>query len=178
MKKSEIKELFSTAIESKSLCSVLFKYDVNLRLCFPLIVSDKLFLCANEDDFIVDGFSIRRFSDVKKAGIKNDKYSEIIKAENVLGNLQAPQIDVTNWHSAFLSLEDIGCNIIVEKESLVDDECNFAIGKIVKVLRSSVIFKYFDADGIWQDDTYEIPFSQITSVTFASRYVDVYSKYI
>ena len=41
-----------------------------------------------------------------------------------------------------------------------------------------VFFKHFDADGIWQDECYEIPFSQITSVTFASRYVDIFSKYV
>lgn len=69
-------------------------------------------------------------------------------------------------------------NIIVEKESLNDDECEFAIGKIVKVLKTKVIFKGFDADGVWQEDFYEIPYSQITSVTFASRYVDVFSKYV
>ena len=119
-----------------------------------------------------------RFCDIKKAEIKNDKCLEIIKAEGILEKMQTPQIDITDWYSAFLSLSNLGFNIIVERESLVDDECEFAIGKIEKVLKSKVIFKHFDADGIWQDECYEIPFSQITSVTFASRYVDVFSKYV
>ena len=178
MRKSEIKTLVSSAIEPKNLCRVFFKYDVNYRYYFPLITSDKLFLGANEDDFILDGFSIRRFRDVKKAEIKNDKCLEIIKAEGILEKMQTPQIDITDWHSTFLSLSTLGFNIIVERESLVDNECEFAIGKIEKVLKSKVIFKDFDADGIWQGEYYEIPYSQITSVTFASRYVDVFSKYV
>lgn len=178
MKKSEIKALVASALEQKNLCRIFFKYDINDRYCFPLITSDKLFLGANEDDFILDGFSIRRFRDVKKAEIKNGKCLEIIKAEGILEKMQTPQIDITDWYSVFLSLSKVDFNIIVERESLVDDECEFAIGKIEKVLKSKVIFKHFDADGIWQDECYEIPFSQITSVTFASRYVDVFSKYV
>ena len=89
-----------------------------------------------------------------------------------------PQINITDWHSVFSSLAEMGFNIIVEKESLIYDECEFAIGKIDKVLKTKVLFKHFDADGIWQDECYEIPYSQITSVTFASRYVDVFSKYV
>ena len=39
-------------------------------------------------------------------------------------------------------------------------------------------FKHFDADGIWQDELLEIPFSQITTVVFGSRYVETLSKYV
>lgn len=78
----------------------------------------------------------------------------------------------------FLSLSELKINIIIEKESADDDECEFAIGKIIKVLKTKVVFSHFDADGIWQDKHYEIPYSQITSITFSSRYVDVFSKYV
>ena len=178
MKKSEIKALVASALEQKNLCRIFFKYDINYRYYFPLITSDKLFLGANEDDFILDGFSIRRFCDVKKAEIRNDKCLEIIRSEGILDNLQIPQINITDWHSAFMSLSKLDFNIIIEKESIIDDACEFAIGKIERVLKTKVIFKHFDADGIWQDEFYEIPFSQITSVTFSSRYVDVFSKYV
>ena len=95
---------------------------------------------TNEDDFIIDGFTVRRFCDVKKAEIKNDKCVEIIKSEGLLDNIKVPEIDITDWFSVFLSLSELNINIIVEKESLNDDECEFAIGKIVKVLKTKVIF--------------------------------------
>lgn len=178
MKKSEMKELVHAAIEPKKLCRMFFKYDVNYRYYFPFQVSDKLFLGADEDDFIIDGFAIRRFCDLTKIQIKDDKCVEIIKNEGILNGISAPEIDLTDWHSAFLSLRSIGKNIIIEKESLVGDECEFAIGHIESVLKNKVLFKHFDADGIWNDELLEIPFSQITSVTFGSRYVETFSKYV
>ena len=178
MKKIEIIELINMAVKSKEMCRIFFKYNYYYSYHFPLITSDKLFLSANEDDFIIDGFTVRRFCDVKKLEIKNDKCVEIIKCEGVLDDIKVPEIDITDWYNTFLSLSKLNINIIIEKESLCDDECEFAIGKIVKVLKTKVIFKGFNADGVWQEDYYEIPYSQITSVTFASRYVDIFSKYV
>jgi len=178
MKKSEMKELVRSAVEPKNLCRMFFKYDVFYRYYFPFQASDKLFLAAEEDDFLIDGFAIRRFCDLTKVQIKEDKCIEIIKSEGILNNLSAPEVDLADWHSVFLSLQRIGKNIIVEKESLDEDEWKFAIGRIEKVLKSKVLFKHFDADGIWQDELLEIPFSQITTVIFGSRYVEIFSKYV
>ena len=178
MKKCEMIELINMAVKSKEMCRIFFKYNYHYSYHFPLKTSEKLFLSANEDDFIIDGFTVRRFCDVKNIEIKNDKCVEIIKYEGVLDDIKVPEIDVKDWYNTFLSLSKLNINIIVEKESLDDNECEFAIGKIVKVLKTKVIFKGFDADGVWQEDFYEIPYSQITSVTFASRYVDVFSKYV
>ena len=178
MKKIEIIELINRAVKSKEMCRIFFKYNYHYSYHFPLITSEKLFLSANEDDFIIDGFTVRRFCDVKKVEIKNDKCVEIIKCEGVFDNIKLPEIDITDWYSVFLSLSELNINIIVEKENLNDDECEFAIGKIEKVLKTKVIFKHFDADGIWQEECYEIPYSQITSITFSSRYVDIFSKYV
>lgn len=178
MKKSEMKELIRSAIEPQNLCAVRFKYDLYNRYFFPFRASDKFFLGAEQDDFAIDGFSIRRFCDLTKVRIINGKRVEIIKKEGLLDELTAPDIDLTDWHSVFLSLQTINKNIIVEKESLNDDEWEYAIGRIEKVLKSKVVFRDFDADGIWQDIPLEIPFSQITSVTLGSRYVEIFSKYV
>ena len=35
-----------------------------------------------------------------------------------------------------------------------------------------------DADGIWEEELYEIPYNKITSVSFDTRYVNVFSKYL
>lgn len=178
MKRLEIIELINTAIKSKEMCRILFKYNYHFSYHFPLITSEKLFLSANEDDFLIDGFTVRRFCDVKNVELQNDKYVEIIKCEGFFDDIKVPEIDVTDWYNTFLSLSKMNINVIVEKENLNDNECEFAIGKIIKVLKTKVLFKDFDSDGIWQDDCFEIPYSQITSVTFASRYVNVFSKYV
>ena len=178
MKKSEMIELFRSFIDTKPLVRLFMKYD-NWYICgFPFYASDKLFLTANEDDFIIDGFSIRRFRDLKKTEIKNDKCVEILKAEKVLEGMNAPEIDLTDWHSAFLSLQKLGKNVIVEHESTDENEWEFYIGRIEKVLKNKIAFRHFDADGVWQEEPYEILFSEITSVTFDSRYVTYFSKHI
>ena len=178
MKKSEMKEFVRKAAQNKDLCRTYFKYDAYYTYHFPLLVNDKLFLSATEDDFILDGFEIKRFCDLKKVEVKDDMAAKITKAETKIFDLPIPQIDLSDWRSAFLSLQKIGRNIIIEHESLDENEWDFYIGHVVKVLKNKVIFKHFDADGIWQDEPYEIPFSKITSVTFGCRYVDIFSKYV
>lgn len=178
MTKTEMKEMMKNAIEPRRLCRVYMKYDAHYWYYFPLLVSDKLFLGAEEDDFILDGYSIRMFRDVKKVEIKDDKCSEILRAEGVPDGLVVPEVDVSDWYHVFLSLQCLGKNVIVEEETVDGVDSQFAIGKIVKVLKQKVLLREFDADGIWQEGLLEIPYTRMTSVTFGSRYVEVFSKYL
>ena len=52
MKKLDIIELINKAMISKEMCRILFKYNYHYSYHFPLKTSEKLFLSANEDDFI------------------------------------------------------------------------------------------------------------------------------
>ena len=178
MKKTEMIDLLQSSVEQKPLLRLFLKYDAYYSYWFPFGASQKLFLAAKEDDFIIDGFSIRRICDIRKIEFKDDKCNEILKAEKALDCLSAPKIDLSDWHSAFLSLQKLKKNIIIQHESLEEKEWDYWIGRIEKVLKTKVIFRHFDADGIWQEEPYEIPFSRITSVTFDSRYVNVFSKYV
>ncbi len=178
MKKQEMKEIVRAASLTKELCRMTFRYDGTPRFCFPFQVSDRLFLAADVDDFLLDGFSVYRFRDLTKVQIKKDKYSEILKAEDVLRGVSPPLLDLTDWYSTFCSLQLLNVNVIIEKESLDENEQEFAIGRIEKVGKNRISFRDFDAEGIWQDTPLEIPFSQITSVTFGSRYAAVFSRYV
>lgn len=177
MKKSEMKEIIKKAIYPHLICRTYFKYDFTYRYYFPLKVSEKLFLGAEEDDFLLDGYSIRRFQDLTRVEIKDDKCLEIATKEGLLDELFVPNVDISDWKTVFTSLQTIGKNIIVENESIYADECELVIGRITKVLSDKVRIREFDADGIWRDE-WDIPFSQITSVTFGSRYVETFSKYL
>ena len=148
MKKAEMIELLQSSVEQKPLLRLFLKYDAYYSYWFPFGASNKLLLAAEEDDFIINGFSIRRISDIKKIELKDDKCNEILKAEKVLDRLSAPEIDLSDWHSAFLSLQKLEKNIIIEHESLEEKEWDFWIGRIEKVLKTKVVFRHFDADGI------------------------------
>lgn len=177
MTKSEIKKLFSESIEPKSLCRVFMNYDPNYYYYYPIAATDKLFLGALEEDFILDGYDIRRFRDVKKLQIKNDMCIQIEKQEKLPESINCPEINLNDWHSVFLDLEKLNRNIIIEDESVPEDT-QFVIGRIEKVCARYLFFRHFDADGNWVEDPYKIPYSEITTVRFATRYVDVFSKYL
>lgn len=178
MTKKEMIKLLSESVNPNKICRVFLKYDYYYIYYFPLKVNDTFFLGIKEDDFILNGYSIRRIRDITKVEIKDDKCLEINILEGNINNLYVPEVDITSWKSIFTSLKNLGKNIIIEDESLDEDEWQFFIGRIESVHSNFVYFKHFDADGFWQEESYKIPYSKVTSVTFGSRYVEVFSKYL
>lgn len=178
MTKSEIKEIVNCSVNQRNLCRMFFRYGTYYRYYFPLISNDKLLLGIEEDDFILDGYSIRRYVDLTKVQIREDKCVEILKSEGIIDSIKTPDVDISNWETVFTSLQKMNKNIIVEKESLNEDECEFVIGRIDRVLKRFVYVYHFDADCIWQEEPFKIPYTEITSVSFGTRYVDIFSKYL
>ncbi|MCM1990657.1 hypothetical protein [Oceanirhabdus seepicola] len=178
MKKSEIKELVKSAAENNNVINVDFRFDSNYCNFIPLSLNDKLFLVINEYDFIFDGYSIYRFKDLIKIKIKNDMCDKILKSEGLTSNIIVPNIDISGWKSVFESLKNMNRNIIVEKQTIDGENDEFVIGRIEKIYKNFAYVWNFDADGEWDDSPIKIPYSQITNITFGSRYVDTFSKYI
>lgn len=178
MKPEEIRATLFACKAERTLCRTYMKYDRCYRCYFLLDMSDRLFLGALEDDFLLDGFCIRRLRDVKKAEAKNDACLEIARKERLLESLEAPSVDIRDWRSVFTSLEPLGHNVIVERERPEDEDSLFAIGRIESVSSLCLYLRHFDADGVWEPEPYKIPYHEITSVTFFSRYVEVFSKYL
>ena len=67
--------------------------------------------------------------------------------------------------------------IIVEEEHLNEDS-HFAIGCIPTVDSDHMLLQRFDADGIWDEEPTQIFYADITSVSFGTRYINVFSKYL
>lgn len=178
MKKSKIIRRIAQCIEPHKICCLYMNYDKHYFYYFPLKVNEKFFLGAQEDDFILDGYCIRRIKQIEKAQIKNDKCLEISIGEGIVDRIVTPDVDISSWRTIFESLRRMGKNIIIEHESRDDCECEFYIGRIETVKNHSVLLRYFDADGVWEEVPTKIPYRGITSVTFGSRYVDVFSKYL
>lgn len=178
MTKADIREIVAACLQQKRVCRVYLRYDINYWYYIPLIVGDKLFLGTEEDDFILDGYTVRRFKDVTKAQFRDDMCEKILKDEGVLDNIVTPEVDLSDWEAVFRSLQKRNKNIIIQRESLNKRECEYVIGRIEKVYKQHAYFRPFDADGIWEPEPYRIPYTEVTSITFAARYVDVFSKYL
>ncbi|MBR0574969.1 hypothetical protein KCG48_01310 [Proteiniclasticum sp. BAD-10] len=178
MKQEKIRNILQKAVEERSLCRVYLGYNVYYQYYFPVLVGEKLFLGAEEDDFILNGFSILRFQDVEKVELKDDLCIKILEQEGIIESLQVPSVDLSSWREVFRSLEKMNRNIIVEKESLKKRETEFYIGRILKMGKNHVELLHFDAMGNWLDQPYRISFEEITSVKFGTRYVETFSKYL
>ena len=178
MTKEVVKQLMTKAAKSLNLTNVYMVYNENYYNLIPLKFSDRLFLAITEDDFIFDGFRISRFRDVKEMRVANSKYDEIIQGEGLFDNLSVPKINLENWQTVFESLKEIGKNIIVQYETADGVDDLFMIGKIERVCKSCLYLYNFDADGVWEPEPYRLPYSEVTSVTFDSRYANTFIKYI
>ena len=178
MQRKAVKQLLTDAIGQQKIANVYMVYDKNYFNLIPLKLSEQLFLAVNEDDFILDGFRISRLRDIKKIHIKNDKCDEIVRNEGLFHSLHIPEINIESWQTEFESLREMGKNVIVEYETPDGENSDLTIGRIDRVYKSCLYIYHFDADGIWQTDPYRIPYTEVTSVTFDSRYVNVFSKYI
>ena len=176
MKKPDKINLLHNSIGTYRLCRCYFKYDLNYWYFYILDHSDKLFMGVEEDDFMLDGFQIRKISDLNKIEIKNDLCAKINEETNILANICKPDVDISSWKTVFESLKALNIFIIVENEKL-DGESIFYMGYITEIKKTSVIFSHIDADGEWYDNI-EIPYSDVTSVTFNDRYSKTWQKYL
>lgn len=178
MKQKKIKGAVEVCLQEKRVCGILFRYDHYFSYYIPVAMNNTLFLGAKEDDFVLDGYSVRRFQDAVKARCKKVLHDDILKKEGVIEQVQPPNIDLTSWETVFRSLEKENRNIAVERESLHEKECEYIIGRIEKVGKKSIHIRHFDANGIWQNIPYRMSYKEITSVSFGNRYVEVFSKYL
>jgi len=178
MTKKKIMQLISEAASDLKVANVFMVYNENYYNLIPLKASEKLFLAINEDDFIFDGFRISRFRDVKELRIKDDKCDDIIRSERLLDDFTAPEINVDNWQTVFEDLKELGNNIMIRYETPEGKDDDITLGKIDRVCKNWLYLYVFDADGIWEEEPYRIPYTEVTSVTFESRYINIFTKYI
>ena len=174
MTKKEKLEIINHAISNIEMCRCYFTYDENYFYYYPNAVNDKFVLGQEEDDFSLDGYAIRKISNLKIVEIRDDKCNEINKEIGLTEKIQKPDIDLSSWESIFNSLKAVNEVVIIENE--FNNE--FVIGVIQKVLKNKLYFLDFDADGVWSSEPLEIPYSSITSVQWNTRYTTTWKKYL
>lgn len=168
--------MLSSAKGIYDICGCYFNYHADYWYFYILGCSDKFLFGAEENDFQLNGFQIRKISDLKKVEKKDDLCAEINRNAHIPENINAPDISLSSWHDVFVSLSEAAEYLIVENGYEKKNGSYFYLGKIVKIKKVPVIFSPLDADGIWQDDV-ELPFSEMTSVTFGDRYSETFGRY-
>lgn len=178
MKKEKVVKRLTDSMIPHRLCRVKMDYYPCSFHYFPLKVNEKFFLCACEDDFQLDGYEIRRIRQVDSVRAASGKIQDIDLSEGVVDEISVPKVNISGWKPIFRSLRNMNRYIIIEHEEKDPDQCAFYIGRIEEIKKHSVLLRCYDAEGIWDKKATQIFFRDITSVTFGSRYVDVFSKYV
>lgn len=171
---AELQEELRGLSEPRTMCGIEFEYSDHVVYGFPLAVGAQLFLMAEDDDFILDGFTIRRLRDIYELGDRKGIYQRIAEQEGLTA-FPLPNVDISDWRTAFASLQRLGQHIIVEREY---EESFFYIGTVEAVADDHVLLRHYDADGIWQEEPVAVLYRDITSVRFLTRYAEVFSKYV
>lgn len=70
----------------------------------------------------------------------------------------------------------MGYNVIIENENPEDKA--FDIGPIIKLTKSSVYIRYFNAKGILEKEPTRIYWNLIPIVKFDNKYLNIFSKYL
>lgn len=174
MKKSEKADILSIAIENKRLCTCSFTCSDKQSYFYPLAFSDKIIVVQIVEDFQINGYEIIQFKHIKRISFADNKYDEINEFAGIKNQIGTGEIDISCFCAFFESLKLLNKYVIIENEP--DDL--FIIGRIEKVLKSKLWIRGFDANGIWDEEVTEIPYSSITSVRWDDRYSSTWQTYL
>ena len=173
--KSELLHVLRQAQGERFLCKCGFSYDESYEFSYVLGYSDRLIFLAREDDFLLDGFEIRKLSDLRLME-RDESLSDLICRECGLPDqLPSLSIDLSSWETVFRGLQQSGRMIIVENN--FPDKDFFHMGYVTDVTQAYIAFRSVDADGVWTEHVM-IAYDTITSVTFGDRYSSAWQKYL
>ena len=167
--------LLRGAVGTYRLCRCYFSYGLNCWFFYLFGLSEELMLGAQEDDFLLDGFQIRRLSDLRCVEEEEYLCARINEVNGLLSDVEKPPIDLSSWKNVFESLKQMGLMIIVENE--YEKGGFFRLGYIDDVKPSHIVFTAYDADG-QRTDNMLIFYDNISSVTFGDRYSVTWHKYL
>lgn len=175
--REKLRAVLNEAVQSRSFCRCQFHYGNLYRNYIPVMAGEKIFMSAREHDFTLDGFSIRRIRDLKKLKVKNDQYARILRLEAKPEEMQIPEMELSSWQAVFARLEKMKTPVWIKSESMWEREEVSWMGRVQMACRHDVYLRTFDDEGKWAEEDTLIPYSEITSVTFGSRYMLLFARY-
>lgn len=174
MNKQEKLRILEAAVQDPAICRCWFSYDENYFYYYPNAVNDTFLLGQEEDDFLLDGYAIRKISQLRRLEIKDDACHTINTLNGITAQIRRPDVDISSWQTVFHSLKALNTLILVG--DAVNEE--LALGRIETVWKSRLYFREFDANGVWSEDTLVIPYSCITHVKWSTRYLTTWERYL
>ena len=97
MNKQEKLRILEAAVQDPAICRCWFSYDENYFYYYPNAVNDTFLLGQEEDDFLLDGYAIRKMSQLRKLEIKNDACHTINTLNGITAQIRRPDVDISSW---------------------------------------------------------------------------------
>lgn len=176
MKKDWIRALLNDAIGQHKPVSLLRKkLGVAPLLCIPLLVGEGLALVSPYEDFLPDGYEVVRLRDVSR--LEEDGsvafHGRIMEGEGLLSQV-VPPADVPLG-----SFEELLSWLMLRGEPVIVTGKNdaYLLGNIEKVGKSKLGVRYIDGEGRIDTRLTRIPYEDIISVCFATRYLRLVVQY-
>lgn len=174
MTRQEKTHLIESCIGKKQLVRMFFKYEKPYWYYYPNAVNDQFILGQEEDDFLLDGYHIRRIKDLVKVEIKDDLCAQINIWNGTVNGINNPGIDISSWQSIFRS------PVLQNTCVIIEDDYNesYEIGYVRKACDRYLLLNSFDADGMFNNKPIKIPYSRITHLAWKTRYAENWHQYL
>lgn len=175
MNKKDMVDLIASCLGAGRMVRTYFRYDEDSwYYYYPTAVNERFLVGQEEDDFQLDGYHIRKISDLVKAEIRSDLCEQINIWNGVVNGIKGLDMDISSWPSVFRSA------VLQDKLIIVEDDLNgvYRLGKIKKACARYVLLEDIDADGVIQEEPYRFPYSKITHVAWDTRYADNWYRYM
>lgn len=174
MRKEDKLNLLHQSKINKEIVTCYFSFDNNYVHYYVLDFSDKFVLAQEEFDFRVkDGYELRKISRLKKNNIRYGIINDIAKTMGIENNLKEVIIDMSSWYSIFSEIKNWNKIIRID----VDNGNDFFYGKIIEVRKNRIMFNYFNNDGVYYDEPFEVNFRDIDGIEWDTEYIQGWNYY-
>lgn len=176
------KEIIQYHIDNKLMMSIdrYFDGETTSTVGFPIFLSDKFVLTTIITDFRDEGYAILRTKDIMDA-YSNESVAfneQICISEGLQDKIYQDHVkEIDSLKQIFLQLNNYDGFICVQCEQQLE-RCSFYMGRIVDVEDDTVRFKDIGMDGVWDDEVHDIPYEDITQISYGDNYSKMYYKYV
>ena len=122
--------ILQSCISDSAVAQIRFYYSDYYEMLFPLTASNELFISVVDRDFILDGYTVRKISDIESIKEITQTYLTIHARMGNLKKLNPPKINISNFRSLFVDTIKSGEIIIIEGFSPNSEKQFFFIGKV------------------------------------------------
>jgi len=178
----EQKEIIQYHLDEKLIMTIdrCFNNETSSIIGFPICLSDEFILTTVIVDFHDEGYAIVRTKDVVDVYSKeSDSFNEqICISEGLQEKIHQEYVkEINSLKQIFLQLNDYDGFICIQCEQQLE-KCSFYMGKIVAIEDDTVRFKDVGMDGVWDDEVHDIPYEDITQISYGDNYSKMYYKYV